>query len=256
MKNILILGSGRSGTSMLAGLFAKSGYFMGESLYPGRDTNPKGFFESHEINQLNEDIIKSVTPQRLKIRNTEFFKHRPTQGQRWLSQVKLDVKFKEQEKFKGRIQQLTAQAPFCYKDPRLCYTLPVWKPYLDDTVFLVVFRHPLSTAKSMLKEHADMPYLHSLHFKEQDALKVWSLMYRHVLELHYPKGGKWMFLHYEQILSGVCHDALEKFVGVRVDRAFAEAKLYRNREERKLKQNLENLYTELCRLSGYNKNIE
>jgi len=44
MKNCIILGSGRSGTSMVAGTLAKSGYFMGDNLYPARESNPKGFF--------------------------------------------------------------------------------------------------------------------------------------------------------------------------------------------------------------------
>ncbi|NIM13858.1 MAG: sulfotransferase family protein, partial [Candidatus Aminicenantes bacterium] len=54
MKNCLILGSGRSGTSMIAGILHKAGYFMGDNLYPPRSANPKGFFENWEINEINE----------------------------------------------------------------------------------------------------------------------------------------------------------------------------------------------------------
>lgn len=43
MYNIIILGSGRSGTSMMAGTLAKAGYFMGERLLPRNNANPKGF---------------------------------------------------------------------------------------------------------------------------------------------------------------------------------------------------------------------
>ena len=50
VKNCLILGSGRSGTSMIAGILHKAGYFMGDNLYPPRSANPKGFFENWEIN--------------------------------------------------------------------------------------------------------------------------------------------------------------------------------------------------------------
>ncbi|RME58681.1 sulfotransferase family protein, partial [Candidatus Parcubacteria bacterium] len=64
MRNVLILGSGRSGTSMVAGTLAKAGYFMGTQFVPPRESNPKGFFEDHEINDINEAILKKVVPHR------------------------------------------------------------------------------------------------------------------------------------------------------------------------------------------------
>jgi len=66
MKNCIILGSGRSGTSMLAGCLAKSGYFMGDNLYPAREANPKGFFEDPEINAINEMLIAGCYENRWK----------------------------------------------------------------------------------------------------------------------------------------------------------------------------------------------
>jgi hypothetical protein len=54
MRDCIVLGSGRSGTSMVAGALAKAGYFMGDRLYPARDANPLGFFEAPEINSINE----------------------------------------------------------------------------------------------------------------------------------------------------------------------------------------------------------
>ena len=42
MRNCLILGCGRSGTSMLAVSLASDGYYMGGKLYPERTANPKG----------------------------------------------------------------------------------------------------------------------------------------------------------------------------------------------------------------------
>lgn len=41
MRICIILGSGRSGTSMLAGSLAAAGYFMGEHLYPGAAEKPQ-----------------------------------------------------------------------------------------------------------------------------------------------------------------------------------------------------------------------
>jgi len=45
MKNIIILGSGRSGTSMVAGTLSNKNHFMGDDLLsPHEKSNPKGFF--------------------------------------------------------------------------------------------------------------------------------------------------------------------------------------------------------------------
>ena len=57
MKNCIILGSGRSGTSMLGGILHNAGYFMGDNLYPPSISNPKGFFENPRINRINELIL-------------------------------------------------------------------------------------------------------------------------------------------------------------------------------------------------------
>ena len=57
MRNCIILGSGRSGTSMVAGSVAGAGYHMGDQLHAARISNPKGFFESSEINDINEALL-------------------------------------------------------------------------------------------------------------------------------------------------------------------------------------------------------
>ena len=56
-RNCLILGSGRSGTSMAAGILARAGYFMGAELWPADIGNPKGYFEDREVNKINDELI-------------------------------------------------------------------------------------------------------------------------------------------------------------------------------------------------------
>src|ERR1043165_10164717 len=91
MKNCLILGSGRSGTSMAAGSLAKAGYFMGENLIAARKSNPKGFFEDVEVNMINEELLGYVVPARKHLLGIEFFPSRPVEGQRWLSCVPVET---------------------------------------------------------------------------------------------------------------------------------------------------------------------
>ena len=59
MNNCLILGFGRSGTSLLGGLLHHSGYFSGNHLHPARESNPKGFYEDVVINRINEHILEN-----------------------------------------------------------------------------------------------------------------------------------------------------------------------------------------------------
>ena len=123
MKNVVILGSGRSGTSLAAGLFANSGYFMGDNLYGARESNPKGFFEDPEINSINEEIIVSIP-------SDSHFDDVLEQGQGWLARIAPDASFTGTTEILQRIQALVKRQLFCFKDPRFSYAIPVWRPYL------------------------------------------------------------------------------------------------------------------------------
>ncbi|MGH7931960.1 MAG: hypothetical protein ACREQN_02215 [Candidatus Binataceae bacterium] len=52
-------------------------------------------------------------------------------------------------------------------------------------------------------------------------------MYTHVLQLHGPADGEWLFVHYGQLVDGSAFAFLETHFGVRVDREFADVKLHR-----------------------------
>ncbi len=62
--NCLILGSGRSGASMVAGSLSQSGYFMGDNQFGSKQGNPKGLFEDEEIDGINEALLSQVVPKR------------------------------------------------------------------------------------------------------------------------------------------------------------------------------------------------
>lgn len=185
-KNIIILGSGRSGTSMVAGLFARSGYFMGKNLYPGRDSNPIVFFKDPEINSINEHILSQVQP------------GWANPGQQWLSGLPLSTSFSSTTALDQRIQGIVRFEPFCLKDPRFSNTLPVWRPFLKNTVFICVFRDPASTVQSMLKEYEK--YYPDLPMNQEIALQSWALIYQHIERLHRHQG-EWAFVYYDQLFD-------------------------------------------------------
>ena len=242
MHNVIILGSGRSGTSMTAGLLAQAGYFMGVSPNPTRLSNPKGQFEDRDINLLNEDILAPIT---------ESF----GQGQRWLARIPIDTAIPTSPDLETRIQELTRQSPFCFKDPRFSYTLPIWKPFLTNTVFVCVFRDPASTALSMLKHAARAEHLQGFSLSFADALEVWILMYRHILEKHRHQGD-WLFLHFDQVLEQAGQKRLAAFTQAVVDETFPEPDLRRSYSDHPVPPDTQKVYEQLCELASYDHRPE
>jgi hypothetical protein len=59
MRNVVILGMHRSGTSMVAEALASGGLYVGETaeLLSGQEDNPHGFWEREDVVALNDAIL-------------------------------------------------------------------------------------------------------------------------------------------------------------------------------------------------------
>jgi hypothetical protein len=255
VRSCLILGSARSGTSMLAGSLKVAGYYMGEHLWEPRDSNPLGFFEDEEINAINELLIAGVTKPRPRGILARAHRGRPTFGQRWLSRVPVGTPIPCPVELRARIQTQAMRAPFSFKDPRFCYTLPVWRPFVGDAAFLCIFREPSRTAQSILKECRDVPYLHDLSMSFTRAVQVWILMYRHVLETH-RHAGDWLFLHYDQVLNGSASSRIRALLGVEPDPLVPKPVLKRSPARGRVGQAAQDVYRQLCGLAYFNAERE
>lgn len=251
MRNCLILGSGRSGTSMVAGSIAKAGYFMGNNLHPGMKSNPKGFFEDREINSVNEDILAPLVPRRPPVLGRWICRARPIQWQRWLARVPLTANIQAPADIRSRIKVALEREPFCFKDPRFSFTLPVWRPFLRNTVFICVFRDPASTVHSILKECTSRSYLRNLSIDFDQALDVWALSYEHILESRVNES-EWLFLHFDQVLEGDGLIRLESFTGAKADHSFPDPALRRSNSNISVTPSAWRTYQRLCELAGYN----
>ena len=252
MRNVIILGTGRSGTSMAAGTLASAGYWMGNHLYGPNVGNPKGMFEDREINAINEAVLARVLPKRHRFLGRWLFlpSRVPAKWQRWLSSLPVGTEMSCGKRLRQRIETICQRKPFCFKDPRFCYTLPVWRPYLADTVFLCVFRDPSTTAFSILKQFQTARHLRGLTFTHENAVEVWMFMYQHILEIH-SKKGEWLFLHYNQIVDSSGLDRLADFTGARIDRSFPDGSLRRSYSDRDVPKEALDLYDRLCERAGY-----
>ena len=229
---------------------------MGKHFHSPRHSNPKGFFETVEINLINEIILSRYdTPKipfftRFLTKNTIY---RPARWQRWLMALPSEVSIATDSKRVGRrIKAAVAHKPFAYKDPRFSYTLPVWKPYLDkDTVFICVFREPNVTIKSILKECASMRYLRSLEIDEQTAYESWFSIYSHILENHLHDTSNLAFVHFTQVYDGSALPTLSERLDADLKHDFVDKALNRTKSDCAAPQKIQRVYGRLCDLAGY-----
>lgn len=267
MKNIIILGAGRSGTSMIAGALAGAGYYLGESLLPPTPGNPKGYYESREVEAINDALVMAMlkprrrerwlAPLRPIPRQPDFAALRPWARAGWLALIPLARRPVLKPRHREAVAALVAHQPFCFKDPRFAYTLPAWRPLLDPatTLYVCAFRAPALTAVSILKEVESEDYLRGLRLTHADALNVWRYSYAHILRRHRYQG-QWLFLHYDQVIAGDGLARLEAASGATLDRHFPEAALSRAQSNTPVPRALARMYARLCALAGYRPGSE
>jgi hypothetical protein len=249
VENCLILGSGRSGTSMVAGALAAAGYFMGRRLHRPREANPKGFFESPQVNRTNDALLRQAVPTRPPLLQRWVYRQRLCRRHMWLARVPVGTYVPPIPRQSARIRRLVHHEPYCFKDPRFCYTLGVWRPFIAGAVFVCVFRDPAATVASIVKEVRSRRY-HGLPMTAETAFDIYTQMYRHVLEVH-RHSGRWLFLHYDQVLRGDGLDRLAEHVRADVDRDFPEPRLRRSKPRAPVPRQTKRIYRMLCEKAEY-----
>lgn len=251
MNNLLVLGCGRSGTSMVAGLFRDAGYYMGEKLIPADESNPRGYYQSERVVFINERILESVDhPGPRKLARRVAGEPTVPAATRWLLTVPPARRIAAGPAIRRRIRRVLEHEPYCFKDPRFSYTLRAWRDHLDDTRFLCVVRHPLEVADSVLRHAERRGYRERLGIDRERALEVWRSCYRYILENQVRDHDRWMFVHYRHVLQGRRIEALSRFAGAPVDASFVDRELRRAETEGVLDRRTRELYGTLCRRAG------
>lgn len=249
MRDCVIIGSGRSGTSLLAGMLHASGYSLGDDLLPATPSNPRGYFESRQINNLNNELLASIIPVKPRRPIGYLYPSRLSAGQLWLADIAPDISLNATASQLARMQELIPVKPFCLKDPRFCYTLPLWHASLKCDMFLCVFREPGRTATSILKDAGDLPY-RGLRITTVRAIQIWTSMYTRITTQHMHTG-EWVFVHYRQLLehSGIAR--IEDALGATIDASIVDQNLMRSSDSGALPSQTAQLYQRLCTLAEY-----
>lgn len=269
---IFILGAPRSGTSMVAGTVAHPDFHIGESLIPADSDNPKGYFETVQINRINERIIGPVTHEfpRLICRNLKgagplirrwLFPSFTEMGLRVFAYIPLRKDIPPPSSSdENLIKSIVQNRPFLYKDPRFCYTLPHWRTFAPRSKVIVVFRDPITTAQSMI-EYAKENSSDDFTMTVQQSLYIINNMYTRILNYRgddsREQDSKWCFVHQEQVLAGTAFDCLESFTGKPVNRDFPDPSLTRSEpESQDLPGPVQETYRRLCTIAGFNPDLQ
>jgi hypothetical protein len=258
LNNCLILGFGRSGTSLLGGLLYHSGYFAGNHLHPPRATNPKGFYEDIIINRINEQILEPFDYAKhhstYPVYSKEFSPYHPRRGHRWLTWIEPGTLISNQDEYiKSLIRDAVAQQqPFAFKDPRFNYTLPVWMEFLpENTRFLCIFRNPATVVRSVITECNSIEYLSEFHIDEALCFQVWYNSYRHFLDTMTEEiRAKTLFLPYEGLIQNQYLDKISQLLNAGINKDFIEPSLNRTKPTGAMPANVSRVYAALIALAG------
>jgi hypothetical protein len=137
--NVIILTNGVSGSSVLSGLIARAGYWLG-------DRTKKVQYETFENDELVELNVQILRKSHYLWCDVADIPPPSTQKIRELSEAVWSDSF---ERF---TQECNRHRPWLWKDPRLCYTIFFWKSFLalEDCRFIFVSRNLMQTWTGMI----------------------------------------------------------------------------------------------------------
>lgn len=214
MFNTIITGSGRSGTSLTAQLLHDQGFQFPSDLLKSSESNPNGYFESYDVNRINEALLQRAFP------NHGY-------GQRWLAALHSPLINEPNTTLAEQIRSVIPRAPFVLKDPRFSYTLDTWLEHISDCRFICVFRNPIATVNSIQKMLTVDPHLRNYALGREQTFAIWNAMYSAILSRDHSREG-WLFLEYESLLSGPGLQQLSTFTGTKLDGSLIDLKLQRS----------------------------
>lgn len=231
--NCIVLGSGRSGTSMINLLLANAGFYFGSRHIGYDEGNPLGYYEDRNVNNANDVLLWPyfrAGPARVWRRITR--KPHLESWQGWL----LDITPEQAEalsvpnSLRESFVEFFKRQPFAYKDPRFSFTLPAILPLLPSkTVFICVYRDPRQVVVSTIKEarketkHRDWQDRYPINY----CYRMWEAHYRCIINAYTKFQLSCVFVRYERLISGRCVSKISDLVGAKLDGSLIKPELNR-----------------------------
>lgn len=211
LRNVIVIGGPRSGTSLTASVFADNGFHMGvikdERVLKGDAHNPFGYFEADDLVAANVRILKRAG-----------YDHHNT----WLfdavsPEVCAAIDGLEPSRDDiDLIEKYNAHRPWLWKDPRLCFTFSYWVRLLDmsDINFVFIRRD----ARDMFHSLVRSGWASEQEFYQEDRCDVLALHEINALRIFDTFNIPYVKIDFPEYFSNVeiVASRLKKFTGVDV----------------------------------------
>jgi hypothetical protein len=253
MNNCLILGAGRSGTSLMALLLERAGYHAYTKAYPPDEGNPLGYFEDLDVIATNEAVLAPFYRSRWQRFSRAIHRKPNIMGTgSWL--LDFDARrlgtISLQPAQAAKFKELFARTPFAYKDPRFSFTLGAVAPVIPkNTSYLCVFRHPLQVIESTRKHASESGVVADDGY----CFAVWAAHYRCLLEHYRELGGQWLFISYQQLIDGEAIRRIEEFLKIQIDKTLIKEELNRSQAVGRLPGRVAQMFERLKELEECSK---
>lgn len=147
-RMVIVIGAGRSGTSMLMQILVGMGMQVSGNLIPANISNPEGFFEDMEIKEIQAELYACLNVPSVVLPLPES----------WLNS---DCVKKAKSNLNDVVQRLLDEHSgiLGIKDPRISTFLPLWtrlfNPMRIVPSFIVAVREPQSVISSFIRQYND-----------------------------------------------------------------------------------------------------
>jgi hypothetical protein len=143
-KLVVVLGPGRSGTSLLMQILGALGMHLSDNMIDGRYENPEGFFEDKEIVETHKALYRNLNGSpTLPLPDGWFESESRKEAMTSLGKI-----------LENRLEK--CNGIWGFKDPRVSSFLPLWTRIFNTQgivpVFLLALRNPASVASSLKRQ--------------------------------------------------------------------------------------------------------
>jgi hypothetical protein len=144
---VLVVGSGRSGTSLFTGILQRLGFYVPQPEVPADETNPRGFAESQWVVDFHTRLLRRA--------RVEMSDGRPGA---WAEMAQTSLDSGVQRELRGWLRkQFHKGENVVIKDPRLSWFLPLWRRSAEDVSVspgsVTVLRHPAAVVQSKQRSY-------------------------------------------------------------------------------------------------------
>jgi hypothetical protein len=183
---VLVVGKGRSGTSLFAGILSRLGFHVPQPEIKADKTNPRGFGEPRWVVRFHKRLMR-------KLRVTVF----DSRSAAWARTAEVA----EDDEIVGELRswlavQFVGADNIVVKDPRIVWFLPLWRRCADElgaeSLFATMLRHPSEVVSSARASYGTW---------QNDASRTASWLNITLHAEYATRGAKRVFVRYEDLLQ-------------------------------------------------------